>query len=199
MGKQFTAATIEHLKPDSAKRLELPDEVVRGLHFIIQPSGARAWAFRYRAAGKPAKLTLGAYPAMGLAEARNAAKAAREAVDRGGDPAAAKSDMKRRRREGAAAIGSVQRVYEDFVKRHVDRENKARTAEETKRIFTNKVLPKWGERQIRDITRKDVRDLVEAIHDGGSPIAANRTLTAIKTLFNWAVEREELDANRQQD
>jgi integrase len=195
MAKRFTAATIEHLKPDPIKRLELPDEAVRGLYFVIQPTGVRSWAFRYRAAGKPAKLTLGAYPALSLGEARAAARAARDAVDRGGNPAAAKSDMNRRRRDGAAALGSVQMMYEEFVRRHVDKRNKPRTAAETKRLFTSKVLPSWGARQIRDITRKDVRELIEGIEEAGTPIAANRTLTAVKTLFNWAMKREELDAN----
>ncbi len=144
MAKRLTAVTIDQIKADPARRLELPDEVVRGLYFVLQPSGVRSWAFRYRAGGKSAKLTLGAYPALGLAAARTAARTAREAVDRGQDPAAAKSEMKRRRKEGAAAIGSVQRLHDDFVRRYVDKKNKPRTAEETKRILRSKVCP-FGE------------------------------------------------------
>ncbi len=51
---------------------------------------------RYRHGGKPAKLVLGTYPALGLAaEARDAARTALLAAQRGGDPAREKQDRRR--------------------------------------------------------------------------------------------------------
>ena len=58
MAKGLTAQSVARLKPDAAKRLEIGDGLLPGLYFIIQPSGARSWAVRYRAGGKPRKLTL---------------------------------------------------------------------------------------------------------------------------------------------
>ena len=52
---------------------ETPDGKVTGLYLIRQPSGARSWAVRYRAHGKPSKLTLGPYPAVPLGLARKRA------------------------------------------------------------------------------------------------------------------------------
>ena len=52
-------------------RKELPDGKIPGLYLILQPSGARSWAVRYRFAGQPKKLTLGPYPSIDLATARN--------------------------------------------------------------------------------------------------------------------------------
>ena len=70
MAKAFTSKSVEALKPDPIKRLELPDAAMSGLYLVVQPSGAKTWALRYRHAGKPAKLTLGKWPVMGVADAR---------------------------------------------------------------------------------------------------------------------------------
>jgi integrase len=46
-----------------------------------------------------------------------------------------------------------------------------------------------------DISRRDVIDMVDRVVDGGSPVAANRALTVVKTLFNWCVARDILAAS----
>ena len=51
MAKELTAIAIEKIKP--GPRQEIPDGRVAGLYFIVQPSGKRSWAVRYRFGGKP--------------------------------------------------------------------------------------------------------------------------------------------------
>ena len=60
----LTVQAVERMKPDPTKRQEVADAVTPGLYLIVQPSGAKSWALRYRHAGKPRKLTLGAYPGL---------------------------------------------------------------------------------------------------------------------------------------
>lgn len=55
----LTARAFELAKPDPAKRREVPDAALPGLYLVVQPAGGKSWAVRYRAAGKPRKLTLG--------------------------------------------------------------------------------------------------------------------------------------------
>src|SRR5580693_2804598 len=74
-----------------AKREEVPDGKGRGLYLVIQPSGAVSWALRYRADGSSRKLTLGQYPALGLATARKRAAEALGQVAGGKDPARTKT------------------------------------------------------------------------------------------------------------
>ena len=57
-------------------RREIPDGRIAGLYLVLQPSGAKSWAVRYRAFGIPKKLTLGSYPAVDLATARKRAQEA---------------------------------------------------------------------------------------------------------------------------
>lgn len=59
MAKMLTAKAVERYKKKS-KRREIRDSGCAGLYLIIQPSGVKSWAMRFRRPnGKPAKLTLG--------------------------------------------------------------------------------------------------------------------------------------------
>ena len=53
---RLTDAAAAKRKP-SDKRVEVHDG--NGLYLVIQPSGAKSWAYRYRIDGKSRKLTLG--------------------------------------------------------------------------------------------------------------------------------------------
>ncbi len=57
----LNAQTVNAIKPGPARR-EIADAVVPGLYLVVQPSGQKSWAVRYRFAGKPCKLTLGSFP-----------------------------------------------------------------------------------------------------------------------------------------
>ena len=80
MAKALTAQSVERLRPDPSRRLEIADALLPGLYFVVQPSGARSWAVRYRYGGKPRKLTLGTYPVLELGTARDRAREAFRAL-----------------------------------------------------------------------------------------------------------------------
>ena len=89
MTKALTVKFLETVKPGT-KRREIPDGVVSGLYLIIQPSGKASWAVRYRAAGRPRKLTLGGHPGIGLRAARELASRTLVEVAGGSDPGSRK-------------------------------------------------------------------------------------------------------------
>ena len=75
----------------SGGRIEIADAVLPGLYLIVQPTGVKSWAVRYRVGRRTRKLTLpGRYPVLTLAKAREAARTALQSVTVGKDPAAAK-------------------------------------------------------------------------------------------------------------
>lgn len=57
------------------------------------------------------------------------------------------------------------------------------------------MLPGWGRRKAKDISRRDVIALLDKIVDRGSPIAANRTLALVRRMFGWALSRDIIPAN----
>ena len=85
---------------------------------------------------------------------------------------------------------TVEAVAKQFVELHCRRANRPRTIEGTQQLLDLHVLPRWRRRLIKDITRRDVLDLLDGIVESGRPVAANRVLTAIRKLFNWAMERD---------
>lgn len=190
-GKVLTAKAVENAKPDPLRRVEIPDGLLPGLYLVVQPSGARSWAARYRHAGRPRKVTLGAFPALDLAEARKAAQVALRAAAEGRDPASEKVAA----RAAAKVAESVDRdlfenVVADFVARYVKANNRESSARETERLLTRNVVPVWSGRRVQEITRRDVLELLDGIVDRGASIGANRTLAAVRRLFNWCVERD---------
>ena len=68
MARGFTDLSVKNAKPDAVRR-EIPDAAARGLYLIVQPSGVKSFACRYRFGGKAYKLTLGD-ASIGLAVAR---------------------------------------------------------------------------------------------------------------------------------
>jgi integrase len=185
---RLTARTIEAIKPGKTRR-EIPDALLPGLYLVLQPSGARSWAVRYRSGGRPRKHTLGSYPAIDLKNARDLASNALRAAAEGGDPAREKA-LRR-----TIVPDTVEAVVSRFIELHCRRANRPRTIEGTQQLLDLHVLPRWRRRLIKDITRRDILDLLDAVVESGRPVAANRVLTAIRKLFNWAIERDIIPAS----
>jgi integrase len=88
------------------------------------------------------------------------------------------------------ARGTVRAVAADYLTRHVQKNTRASTYRETKRIFDVDVLPAMGDRPIGDIARRDIGELLDRIAGRGAEVQANRTLARLKTFFGWCVDEE---------
>ena len=69
----LTAAKIRNIQPDPERRREYP--MGAGLYLVVQPSGAKSWACRFRADGRPIKVTLGEVLDLRIGEREPAAVA----------------------------------------------------------------------------------------------------------------------------
>jgi integrase len=207
MAKGLTALAVKNEKPQAA-RVEKPDGGCAGLYLVVQPSGAKSWAVRYRHAGKPRKLTLGpcyvaevgepepVAPAVGqpltLAGARKLAMHALHQVEKGIDPAADK------RRSAAVAVDraaqrkrdTVEALADLFMERYAKKQMREASWRETARIFETIIKPAWKGRTVHDVTRRDVISLLDGIVDRGAPILANRVLAVVRKWFNWLASRD---------
>ncbi|HAT1684610.1 TPA: DUF4102 domain-containing protein, partial [Klebsiella oxytoca] len=68
----------------SSKSYKLTDS--QGLYLIVSASGSKLWYFRYRFSDKESRLSLGRYPHVTLAEAREKRDAARKKITSGVNP-----------------------------------------------------------------------------------------------------------------
>src|SRR5260370_40964097 len=98
------ALTVKRIESANAKpaRQEIPDGLLVGLYLVVQPSGAKSFAVRYRYAGQPRKLTLGAFPAITLEAARDIGGKAPRAAAAGRDPGKEKQTAKGDAKKAAA-------------------------------------------------------------------------------------------------
>lgn len=187
MAKMLTDKAVEKLKTDPTKRREIPDAGKPGLYLIVQPSGRKSWAVRYRHRGKTAKLTLDGFPS--LATARKLAQAALDVIAEGGDPATQKRVAKA---DASDERFLVKTVIADFVDQYHRRKKQNRHAGWVEALFRKNVVPQWGDRHVATITRNDVEDLIGAIDESGKRVLANRVLTALRTFFTWCVKQRSI-------
>jgi integrase len=214
MTKALTVTRIDNAKATSSRQ-EIPDGLLVGLYLVVQPSGARSFAVRYRYAGQPRKLTLGAFPAINLETARALGAKALRAAAEGRDPAtekqSAKGDAKRQAAEEVRGkLDLYENVAREFIERHAMKQNRETTRRETARILGLRpspddpaklvdiggdVMSAWRGRKIQEISKRDIVALLDVINDRGSPIMANRVLSAVRKLFNWCVARDILQVS----
>jgi integrase len=195
MAKALTTKTIENLKPGTVRR-EIPDGEVSGLYLQIFPSGKMSWAFRYRFDGRSRKLTIGLSPEITL-NARNIALKAHVRVAGGEDPQATKTAVRQAVRQAERAHAPkdlIETIAGQFMARHV-KGLAPSTRREVARTIDKDVLPAWRGRRLSQITKSDVHDLLDAITDRGAPVYANRVLSWLKAMANFAVQRGALEVS----
>jgi integrase len=176
---------LETLKPGN-DRQEIPDKLVPGLYFIVQPSGARSWAVRPRIHGKSIKMTLGSFPTLPLAKARELGREAILAARAGRDPRAERKAA--RDKAEAAATNSLRNLCELYLSREG---KKLRTADQRARLLERLVYPKLGRRGIDTINRGELITLLDAIEDENGVRTADMTLAVLRKIFNWHAVRDE--------
>ena len=189
MPTTLTQRSVVQAKPHPTKRREIADGALPGFYLVVQPSGLKSWAVRYRVDGRPRKFTLGPFPRLSLADARETARKALQTASQGLDPAAQRA-ASRRATAGETAFG---KVAAEYVQRYSKAHN--RTWEEAERLLTRADLAAWKDRDIRLICRRDVLDVLDRVVERGSPVLANRLLARLKHFFKWTVERGILDAS----
>jgi integrase len=190
MAKTLTDIALQKLKP-RADRYEVPDLGARGLRVIVQPSGCKSLAVRYRnAAGRARKLTLPA--GISLAAARKFTADVMLEVAQGRDPATAKQVARRAAR--SQIDDTVERLAAQFLDLHARRQTRANTLRATEAAFRNSILPAWGPRSVHDIARRDVLDVLDGIA-ADRPAQANRTKAVMTKFFNWLASRDIIKAS----
>ena len=194
-GRRLTDLAVKAVKA-KAEYFEIADGTT-GLRLAVFPSGAKSWIARYRRPDtkRPAKLTIGKYPATPLSAARIRAAEARAMAAAGGDPGESKRAAKISAQEAEAARRGD--TVELHVKQHLDRcrgeisDSHWRQAQ----LALGDAMEAWRGRPISAITRRDIRELVEQSAKTRGPIAGNRAFSHVRRFFGALAERDVLAAS----
>jgi hypothetical protein len=123
------AATAQHPKyKKTDKTYKLAD--AKGLYIEIDPSGGKYWRFKYRFGGKEKRLSLGVYPEVTLADARESHDELRKLLAKGVDPGV------HRKAQKTSRTGRAEDSFE-----FVGREWYAKFIERCRRVIEKKCLP----------------------------------------------------------
>jgi integrase len=183
---KFTTKFVENVKPGPGRR-EIPDPGCSNLYLLVQSSGHRSWAVRYRFGGKSIKLTLGQWPALTLLDARKAAIDAQRELGKGHDPAKAKADSKIK--ADAAKADTLTSVCEMYLGRPDTKT--LRTIDQRKSILKRQIYPVLGSRPIGEIRRSEIVHLLDKVEDNSGSRAADVCLGVLRAIFHWHEKRSD--------
>jgi len=187
----LTHTALQALKPrDKAYSVTDRD----GLFIDVLPSGSMVWRYKYYFAGKREKLTIGPYPAIGLAKARELRDQAASTLAFGQSPAKAKQAEKVRRKVDAARAGDLKELAERWYADNVAHRSEG-WAYTVRNWLKLDVYPAIGSRDPRAVTEDDIAAILEKIVKRGSPQSANKVRSICQKIFQYAIEKREMDAN----
>jgi integrase len=179
--KKLTDFQIKNLKAKDKRYTEWGE---RGLGVRVTPNGVKTFIFKFRFDGKVRWMTLGTYPELTLADAHEAHADAWKVLRQGINPGAKAINERKEERDAPTVAALADEYLEKWAK------PRKRSWREDARILQKDILPSWGHRKAKDITRRNVVGLLDDIVDRGAGIMANRTLAIIRKMFNFAVSRD---------
>lgn len=178
----LNALTVQSAKPKD-KSYKLSDG--RGLYLEISPSGGKWWRYKYRFDGKEKRISLGTYPDISLAKARDNHITARKLLAEGIDPSEDRKSKKAIKKINAE--NSFEQVARAWWKSHM--QNKAVShKDKVIRRFELYLFPWIGNKPISDITSPQVLEVIRRIEKLNIAETAHRTLQTAGQVFRYAVQ-----------
>jgi integrase len=190
MRKSLTDALVRAIATPATGRHDITDERCEGLALRVTAAGVKSWCFRFRdpRSGKDARSTIGRYPDVSLAQARERATTLRREVTSGVNPV----ERKRRERQEYESK-SFAALAERYLNEHARRFKRSAPADE--RNLRLHVLPHWAQRRYEEIQRRDVIELCEGMVAAGTATNANRVQALISSVFSFALDADLVQAN----
>lgn len=177
----LTDTAIRKAKPGE-KSVKLSDE--RGLYLLIATNGGKWWRFDYRFAGKRKTLSMGVYPDVGLADARERRDEARKLITQGIDPGENRKAQKAARDERAA--NSFEVVGREWFAKHSPNWAKSHADKIIARL-ENDLFPWLGSKPIAEIKALDLLTCLRRIEERGAIDTAHRALQNSGQVFRYAI------------
>ncbi|MFC0336258.1 Integrase [Kushneria avicenniae] len=180
----LTVRKIEKTKPGE-KPIALSDGL--GLELRISPNGSKGWRFRYvRPNGKRNMMSLGNYPEVSLAEAREKRTDARRLVAQGIDPVEQRKQEKRELRY--ATENTFQVLAGEWHATMVPRwKESSKRATQSWAALETHVFPHFGQRAIDDIKPLEWLDLLKRLEAAGKFEQRRKILSFCREIYRYAI------------
>lgn len=198
---KLTDRQVAAARAEPGARLELWDQQTPGLALRVSDRGRKTWIVRYRTPdGRQPRFTLGTYPNLGLAAARDSAGDAIRSARGGGDPSGEK------RRAGAEAKSQPVKTLADLATAYFaatetgeyrarGKKKRASTLAEERGVWRRHLESALGDLRVEDVTPDAIKKVLRGLLAKGHGVTANRVRSLIRQMFNFAIKEERLAAN----
>ncbi|WP_417255066.1 tyrosine-type recombinase/integrase [Celeribacter sp.] len=177
----LTDNQIRNLKPKE-KPYKVSD--FEGLFLLVTPAGSKLWNLKYRLFGKEKKLSLGAYPAISLAQARKFKDEARALIAQEIDPSEAKQEAKRAKRESQG--NTFAKIGVAFLEKQ-RKEGKSKATLDKTTYHLKLANADFGRKPITEITAPMILRTLRKQEAKGNHETAHRLRARIGSVFRYAV------------
>jgi len=177
----LTDSAIRATKP-ADKPIKLFDE--RGLLLLVDPSGGKWWRFRYRFDGKHKSLSMGVYPDVSLAKARERRDEARKLLADGIDPSKNRKAQKAARADRNA--NSFEVVAREWFAKFKPNWVEAHSDKVIRRLERD-VFPWIGGDPIAEVRAPDLLACLRRVESRGTVETAHRALQSCGQIFRYAI------------
>ena len=154
-----------------------------GLYLQITKAGNKSWVYRFRIHGRLRTMGLGAYPGLGLKEARLAHAEAKALRDAGTDPIIARGI----KRQVATSAMSVETACESYIKAQRAKWKTEKHVDQIRQRLRDYVYPVIGHLPIAEIGHEAAQLVLEPIWTAKNP-TADRTRQYLEGAVNWAIQ-----------
>ncbi len=168
----------------------------RGLFLFVTPAGGKLWRYKYTYAGKEKLMSLGSYPEIGLAKARQRHLEAKATLEGGRDP------MDERKQTARLALLQTE-TYFEAVAREWHERRKHEIAENTSRNILKRleehIFPEVGSRPIADITAPEMLAALRKIEAKKILDTTHRVKQVCGKVFLYAIATGRAERNPVRD
>jgi len=160
----------------------------RGLTFTLSKAGTASWVLRYRHNARQREYSIGNYPDIPLAEARDIAIKLRGRIQKGEDIASTKQAEK-----ALAAVSA--NTFEDLAREWMHRDMSEAMEKKVYATFKRYVFPTMGKLAPDDVHPQHIDRVLRKIVEAGSPTVSNDVLRYLKRIFSYARKRRIVNDN----
>ena len=176
---------LSETKVRTAKPQKSPQKLFDGggLFLLVTPSGGKLWNLKYRFNGKEKKLSLGSYPEISLAEARQRREEARTLVANEVDPGEIK---KAQQAAESAQADTFEVIAREWHSRFAPTWAKSHAGKIIRR-FELYVFPWIGTKEITSISAKEMLEVLRRVEEKGIIETAHRIQQSCGRVFRYAI------------
>lgn len=202
----FTMNRLQEIQPPTVKRIMYYDLGQPGLRLLVTPTGNKSFQFQMwsKKHGKPLTQTLGKLDKLSLSEARQMSALLVAEIHAGINVESKLQDERRERVRNPTVLEFAARFISEYRKANGERK---KSWSSDKYLLEQKVIPLIGNLRMKEVKRTDLKRVIQEVTKQtiekrcskqgntidqirGGKIIANRVLSCVKTMFNYAVEEE---------